>query len=300
MNHHLHVSNLHLDCLALDDRLAEGYTISSALEGDLEHTLCHAQVRASDVYAGNAQGVDSNFHALTLFAEQVDRIELEVGELQTCMASTPAAHHVGHRDDFKARCVVGNEECGKTGVLIAFLVGYCDYIGVIGAVSVGDEPLLAVQNIRTVRLLNCGGVKVCARTAGLLSDSEVAVNSLVLELVHELILQLLLAVVLKDTPVHVSSMMEMHTHSARATRELFLNLQDLELVEVPSTVLFGKIEAIEIVFLGEFIELLRESIGYLNLFLHLVEWALCQFADLLEVRLELLIRNGSFRIHWSP
>ena len=95
-------------------------------------------------------------------------------------------------------------------------------------------------------------------------------------------------------------MMEMHTHSARATRELFLNLQDLELVEVPSTVLFGKIEAIEIVFLGEFIELLRESIGYLNLFLHLVEWALCQFADLLEVRLELLIRNGSFRIHWSP
>ena len=110
MNHHLHVSNLHLDCLTLNDRLAEGYTISSALEGDLEHTLCHAQVRASDVYAGNAQGVDSNFHALTLFAEQVDRIELEVGELQTCMASTPAAHHVGHRDDFKARCVVGNEE----------------------------------------------------------------------------------------------------------------------------------------------------------------------------------------------
>ena len=32
MDHHLHVSELYADSLTLDDRLAEGYTISSALE----------------------------------------------------------------------------------------------------------------------------------------------------------------------------------------------------------------------------------------------------------------------------
>ena len=164
----------------------------------------------------------------------------------------------------------------------------------------GNEPLLTVQDVRAVGLLNCSGVKVCARAAGLLSDSEVAVYRLVLELHHQLIFEFLLAVVLKDTPVHVGCMMEMHAHSARATRELFLNLKDLELVEVPSAVLSGKIETIEIVFLGKLVELVRERIGYLNLLLHFVERAFCQFANLLEVCLELLIRNGSFRIHWSP
>ena len=161
----------------------------------------------------------------------------------------------------------------------------------------GDEPLFTVQNIRTVSLLFCSGVKVSTSTTSLFGDSKVAVNGLVLELVHELSLELWLAIVLKDTPVHVSCMMKMHTHSARSTRELFLNLQDFKLVEIPSTVFRWQIVTIEVVLLGEFIELLWEGIGYLDLFLHFFEWALCQFADLLEVCLKLLIRDLCVRIH---
>ena len=300
VNHHLHVGDLHLDSLTLDDRLAEGHAVSSTLEGDLEHTLSHTEVGACDVNAGNAQGVDSHFHALALFAEQVLGSELEVGELQTSMACTLAAHHVGHGDDLETRRIVGNEEGGKTGVLVAFLVGDSDDVGVVRAVGVRNEPLLAVENIGAVSLLDSGGVKVSTGAAGLLGDGEVAVDGLVLELVHELGLKLRLAVVLEDTPVHVSRMMEMHAHSARATGELFLNLEDLELVEVPSAVLSGEIETIEIVFLGEFVELLRERVGNLDLLLELLERAFCQLADLLEVRLELFIRNSCFRIHRSP
>ena len=236
MNHHLHVSNLHLDCLTLDDWLTEGYTVSCTLKGDLEHTLCHTEVRASDVYTRYREGVDSYFHALALFAKQINWVKLQVGELKACMTCTLAAHHMRHRDDFETWCIVRYEECRKTRVLVAFLVGNCDNIGVVRAVGVGDEPLFTVQNVRTISLLLSGGVKVSTGTTSLLGDSKVAVNGLVLELVHELCLELRLTIVLEDTPVHVSCMMEMHTHSARSTRELFLNLQDFKLVEVPSTV----------------------------------------------------------------
>ncbi len=65
-----------------------------------------------------------------------------------------------------------------------------------------------------------------------------------------LCLELRLTVVVEDTPVHVSCMMEMHTHSAGPRENLFLNVQDFELVEVPSTVLRWQIVTIEVVLLG--------------------------------------------------
>ena len=69
-------------------------------------------------------------------------------------------------------------------------------------------------------------VKVCTRAAGLLGDREVAVDGLVLELVHELTLDLGRAIILKDTPVHVCRMMKVHTHATRTTRELLLHAQE--------------------------------------------------------------------------
>ena len=140
-------------------------------------------------------------------------------------------------------------------------------------------------------------MKVSTGAAVLLGDGEVAVDGLVLELVHVLCLELRLAVVIEDAPVHVSGMMEMHAHSARTTRELFLDTQDLKLVEVPSAVLGGKVETIEIVFLGELVEFLGEGVGDFDFFLHFIEGTFDQFTDLLEVCLKLFIGDLGVRIH---
>ena len=131
-------------------------------------------------------------------------------------------------------------------------------------------------------------MQVGAGAAGLLGDGEVAVDRLVLELVHVLGLELGLAVVIEDAPVHVGCMVQVHAHAAGAAGELLLHAQDVELGEVPSAVLRRQREAVEVVLLGDLVELLREGVGHLDLRLHLLERALGQLADLLEIRIELL------------
>ena len=140
-------------------------------------------------------------------------------------------------------------------------------------------------------------MQVGARAAGLLGDGEVAVHRLVLELRHQLGLDLVGAVVVKDAPVHVGSVMQVHAHAARAAGELFLDAQDLKLVEIPSAVLAGQVEAIQVVFLGQFVELLREGVGDLDLFLNLLERTFGKFADLLQIRFELLVGDLCIGIH---
>ena len=91
--------------------------------------------------------------------------------------------------------------------------------------------------------------------------------------------------------------MQVHAHAAGAAGELFLDLQDLLLVEAPSAVLLGEGEAVQVVLDGEIVELLRELVRHLDLRLHLLERTLGQLADLLEVGLELLF--GQFA-HVNP
>ena len=297
MDHLLHVGDLGLDHLTGSDRLAEGDAVVSALEGDFEHALSHTKVGHGDVHAGNGQGVDGDLHALALFAEQVLRLEHQVGEFQARMAGAAAAHHVGHGDDLEARSVVGHQEAGQAGVLVVIGVGHGDDVGVIGAVGVADQPLLAVQDVVAVGVLDGGGVQVGARAAGLLGDGEVAVHRLVLELVHQLCLDLVGAVVVKDAPVHVGSVMQVHAHAARAAGELFLDAQDLKLVKIPSAVLAGQVEAIQVVFLGQLVELLGEGVGDLDLLLNLLERTFGKLADLLQIRFELLVGDLGIGIH---
>lgn len=66
-------------------------------------------------------------------------------------------------------------------------------------------------------------------------------------------------------------MMKVHTHATRTTRELLLHAQDLKFVEVPPAIFGRKIETIEIVFLGELIELVGELVRYFDLLLHLLK-----------------------------
>ena len=94
--------------------------------------------------------------------------------------------------------------------------------------------------------------------------------------------------------------MQVHAHAARTTGELFLHAEDFKLVEVPSAVLRGKIETIEVVLLGQLVEFLGEFVGDLDLLLHFVEGAFNQFADLLQIRLELLVGDFRVRVHISP
>ena len=297
VDHLLHVGDLGLDHLTGSDRLAEGDAVVSALEGNLEHTLGHAKVGHGDVHAGDGQGVDGDLHALALLAEQVLRLEHQVGELQACMTGAAAAHHMGHGDDLEARSVVGDQEAGQAGVLVVIGVGYGDDVGVIGAVGMADQPLLAVQDVVAIGVLDGGGVQVGARAAGLLGDGEVAVHRLVLELVHQLGLDLVGAVVVKDAPVHVGSVMQVHAHAARAAGELFLDAQDLKLVKIPSAVLAGQVEAIQVVFLGQLVELLGEGVGDLDLLLNLLERTFGKLADLLQIRFELLVGDLCIGIH---
>ena len=140
-------------------------------------------------------------------------------------------------------------------------------------------------------------MKVSAGAAGLLGDGEVAVDGLVLELVHELGLDFGRAVVVEDAPVHIGCVMQVHAHAARTAGELFLNTQDLEFVEVPSAVLRGKIETIQIVLLREFVELFGEGVGDFDFLLDLFEGAFDQFANLLQIRLELLVGDFGIGIH---
>ena len=90
------------------------------------------------MHAGDGQGVDGDLHALALLAEQILRLEHQVGELQASMTGTAAAHHMGHGDDLEARSVVGDQEAGQTGVLVVIGVGHGDDVGVIGAVGMAD------------------------------------------------------------------------------------------------------------------------------------------------------------------
>ena len=91
--------------------------------------------------------------------------------------------------------------------------------------------------------------------------------------------------------------MQVHAHAARAAGELLLHAQDVELGQVPAAVLGRQGEAVQVVLLGQLVELLREDVRDLDLGLHLLERALGQVLDLLEVGLELLL--GQFA-HVNP
>ena len=95
-------------------------------------------------------------------------------------------------------------------------------------------------------------------------------------------------------------MMQVHAHAARAAGELFLDAQDLKLVKVPSAVLAGQIEAIQVVLLGQLVELLGEGVGDFDLFLNLLERTFGKLADLLQIRFELLVGDLSIGIHLEP
>ena len=138
---------------------------------------------------------------------------------------------------------------------------------------------------------------VGAGAAGLLGQGEAGEDGLVLELVHVLGLQLIRTVVVQDAPVQVGSVVQVHAHAARAAGELLLHAQDVELGQVPAAVLGRQGEAVQVVLLGQLVELLREDVRDLDLGLHLLERALGQVLDLLEVGLELLL--GQFA-HVNP
>ena len=63
MDHHLHVGDLGLDHLTGSNRLTEGDAVVGALEGNLEHTLSHAEVGHSDV---NARDGDREWMAISM------------------------------------------------------------------------------------------------------------------------------------------------------------------------------------------------------------------------------------------
>ena len=140
---------------------------------------------------------------------------------------------------------------------------------------------------------------VGTRAAGLLGQGEVDIDGLVLELVHQLIFKLLGAVIIENAPVEVGRMMEMHAHSARTAGEFFLHTQNFELGKIPSSVYGRQVVTIQIVLLGEFVELLRERVRDLDFLLHLIERAFGQLANLLQVSLELLIGDFRVGIHTS-
>ena len=80
----------------------------------------------------------------------------------------------------------------------------------------------------------------------------------------------------------------MHTHSAGATGELFLNHKNLLLGKSESAVLLRQCETIEVILDCCLIEFRRECVGNLNFLLHFIERALSQRTNLKQVILELL------------
>ena len=83
MEHHLHVSKLHTDSLALDDWLTEGNAVASTSDRHLKHALSDTKVRSSDVNTGYSERVHSNLHAFAALAEHKFWLDLNVGELKT-------------------------------------------------------------------------------------------------------------------------------------------------------------------------------------------------------------------------
>ena len=284
-----HVGQLHLDGLARVDGLAEGHAVARPGQRHLQHALAHAEVRVGDVHAGDGQRVHGHFHALAFLAEQVLRLELHVGHFEAGVPRAAAAHHMRHVHQLEALGVHGHEEGAQA--LVAFLVGigHGDDIGELGHVGMGDEPLLAVQNVIAIRVLHGGGVHVGSGAAGLLSEREAGEDGLVGELVHVGGLQLVATVVVQDAPVQVGRVVQVHAHAARAPGELLLHLQDLLLGEAPSAVLFGQRVAVQVVLAGQVDELLRELVGDLHLALHFLEGAFRQLAAGLQEVAELLV-----------
>ena len=159
-------------------RQTEGHAIMSTSDRHLEHALSDTQVRGSDVNTRNSEGVHSNFHALTALTKHELRIDLNVGELQTSVARTTAAHHVRHRNEFEAREAHVNEECGEALVAFFVRVSYADNVRELRAVGVGDEPLFTIEDPFALLFVpNCGGVQVSTSATSLLGKSEVGAVS---------------------------------------------------------------------------------------------------------------------------
>ena len=74
------------------------------------------------------------------------------------MSSTASAHHVGHRGDFVARGVNGDEESGETLVALLGGIGHSDDVSEFAAVGVRDDQLLAVEDVVAILVLLSGGV----------------------------------------------------------------------------------------------------------------------------------------------
>ena len=298
MDHHLHVSELNADCLTLDDRLTEGYTVASTSDGHFEHALRNTEVRSSNVNTRYSEGVHSNLHAFATLAEHQFWLEFNVGELQTGVAGTTAAHHMRHWYEFETRLVHWYKEGRQTIVALLVRVSYADYVRELRAVSVGDEPLFTIEDPLALFFVPySGGVKVSTSAARLLGESEVGEDGLVLEERHILLFDFWLTEVVKDAPVQVRCIVHMHTHTRRTTRELFLYLKDFLLIEAPSTVLYRERETINVVLNVGLVELLGERVGYLDLLLPFSVRTFDHFAYLFEVLLKLLVGNGCIRIH---
>jgi len=188
MDHHLHVSELNADCLTLDDRLTEGYTVASTSDGHFEHALRNTEVRSSNVNTRYSEGVHSNLHAFATLAEHQFWLEFNVGELQTGVAGTTAAHHMRHWYEFETRLVHWYKEGRQTIVALLVRVSYADYVRELRAVSVGDEPLFTIEDPLALFFVPySGGVKVSTSAARLLGESEVGEDGLVLEERHILL-----------------------------------------------------------------------------------------------------------------
>mgnify|MGYP000081441700 CR=1 FL=1 len=118
----------------------------------------------------------------------------------------------------------------------------------------------AVDDVVAILILDSRGVQVGASAAGLLGQREDREDGLVGELVHVLGLELRAAVVVEDAPVQVGSVVQVHAHAARAAGELLLDPEDVELRQIPSAVLRGQREAVQVVLDRQIVELLGELV----------------------------------------
>ena len=158
-------------------------------------------------------------------------------------------------------------------------------VGVGVHVGERDEPLLAVEDVVAVLVLHGRGVQVGARAARGLGEAPGREDGLVLELRHELGLELLGAVVVERAPVEVLGEVHVHAHAAGAAGELLLALEDLKLVQAPAAVFLRQRHAVDAVLVAQVVEFLGKLVRDLDFGLHLFARAFDEGAQLLKVRL---------------
>ena len=192
-----------------------------------------------------------------------------------------------------------DEKRAQAFVSLLFRIGDGYHVRELGTVGVGDEPLLAVEDVVAFAVFHRGGVDVGAGSAGAFGQGAVGEDALVLELGHVFGLELLAAVIVEDAPVQVGCIVQMHAHAARSARELFLDLQDFLFAEAPAAVLLGQRVAIEVVLACELEEFFGKLVRDLDFFLHFLEGPLGEGAYLLEVVFEFFFRQLAHKSSFS-